>query len=175
MPQGALSVSGQPPNLRRMSDAALAIPTERRPRDLKPTGRVKRAIDAMVLEGLNRKAAAQLAGLTDHSLYVAFTKSHIKAYYNQQLEVLRTSERARNIHRAIEIRDAAPNMPAIHAIRYLDGEDAENARQLNAMHRAPGLTVVVVDASGGMRNPPPQVIDIAECNNSPQMVGEDEK
>lgn len=138
-----------------MSDTALAttdkptrqsLAVEGRSRALKVTGKLKAAIDFLVWQGgkTDLQDAANHAGMTTHSVRCALEKPHVKAYYNAQIEVLRSGQRARNIHRAIEIREAAPNMPAIHAIRYLDGEDAENARQLNAMQRAPGLTVVVI-------------------------------
>lgn len=95
----------------------------------------------MVWQGLKRAQAAESAGLKDHSLYVALTHPHVKAYYLQQCEVLRTSERARNIHRLIEIREAADNMPAVHAIRDLMAEPdqtlAARAQQL------PGFTIVI--------------------------------
>jgi hypothetical protein len=59
--------------------------------------------------------------------------------------VLRSSERARNIHRLVAIRDAADNMPAVNAIKALEQIDDE-ARSTQAMQRAPGLQIVVIAA-----------------------------
>jgi len=39
--------------------------------------------------------------------------------------VLRSGERASNIHRLCEIRDAADNMPAVNAVKALEQMDAE--------------------------------------------------
>jgi hypothetical protein len=56
--------------------------------------------------------------------------------------VLRTSERARNIHRLAEIRDAANNMPAVQAIKALE-EMRDPAA--GAKHQpTPGLVIHVV-------------------------------
>lgn len=135
-----------------MSDTALAIaPTRQaravagRSKALKVTGKLKVAIDYMVFEGgkTDLQAAAAHAGLTTHSLRCALEKPHVKAYYASQIEVLRGSQRARNIHRAIEIRDAANNMPAIHAIRYLDGQADESGNLAGGSTRSGGMVVIV--------------------------------
>lgn len=82
--------------------------------------------------------------MTDHGLYSAFRKPHIKAAYLAELEVLRTSERARNIQRLHEIRDAADNMPAVQAIKALMQLDDEGQRPGGGgLASAPGLTVVI--------------------------------
>lgn len=113
---------------------------------LRVTGKNKAAIDAMVWEGLKRSEAAAKAGLKDHALYVALTKPHVKAYYSQQLEVLRTSERARNIHTLAEVRDQTANqMARVQAVKALeqidDGEQAARGSQT-----LPGLQIVIVQA-----------------------------
>jgi hypothetical protein len=87
---------------------------------LQVTGKLKGAIDRMVWNGSPRDQAALEAGMSNHGLRDALKKPHVKTYYTEQLEVLRTSERARNIHRLAEIRDAANNMPAVQAIKALE-------------------------------------------------------
>lgn len=158
-----------------MSDTALAIADQPTPRQIgrreaskpaKVTGRLKRALDLMVWDAKRDNEAAVETGITISAIRIALKQPHVRAYYREQIEVLRGRESARNIHRAIEIRDAANNMPAIHAIRYLDGEDAENARQLNAMHRSPGLTVVVVQGAAEVRNAPVLDVTPSEDNGS---------
>jgi hypothetical protein len=42
--------------------------------------------------------AAKKAGISEHGLYKALRKPPVKAAYLAELDVLRTSERARNIH-----------------------------------------------------------------------------
>lgn len=109
----------------------------------KVTGKLKVGIDAMVWQGLDYAEAARYANLQAQAIRYALNKPHVKAYYTSQLEVLRTSERARNIHRAREIRDAENNMPAIHAIKYLDHVPDENASTSKGM--APGFVVQIVN------------------------------
>jgi hypothetical protein len=81
--------------------------------------------------------------MTDHSLRTALAKPHVKRYYREQLEVLRGSERARNILRAVEIRDESKNhAAAMNAIRYLDQMPDEQATGRGAQ-TVPGMIVVV--------------------------------
>ena len=100
----------------------------------KVTGKLALAISAMVWEGSCRPEAAKAAGLKDHSLREALRKPHVKAFYRAQLEVLRTSERARNIHALARIRDQDQNkMAAVAAVKALEqiGDDPgrENKRR----------------------------------------------
>lgn len=124
-----------------------------RSQPLRVTGKLRKAIDFMVWEGskADLQSAAAHAEMTTHSLRCALERPHVKAYYNQQIEVLRTSERARNIHRAVKIRDAAENMPAMHAIRYLDQIPDENASSRKAL--TPGFVVQIVNVVPGARDP----------------------
>lgn len=115
----------------------------KQPKPLKVTGKNKAAIDLMVWEGLKRADAAAKAGLKDHALYVALTKPHVKQYYLGQLDVLRTSERARNIHRAVEIREQTSNqMASIQAIKLLE-QISDDAPASRGAQSVPGLVIVV--------------------------------
>jgi hypothetical protein len=105
------------------------------------TGKIARAVQAMVWDALPRKQAAQAAGVTEHGLYKALRKPAVKAAYLGELEVLRTSERARNIHRAIEIRDAANNKPAMEAIKWLHQIDEQT--QQGSAASMPGFVIVL--------------------------------
>lgn len=142
-----------------MTDTALAttpLPSNlpsKEAKSLKVTGKNKAAIDLMVWEGLKRADAAAKAGLKDHALYVALTKPHVKQYYMTQLDVLRTSERARNIHRAVEIREQTTNqMASIQAIKLLEqiSDDAPTTRGAVSL---PGL-VIVVNTGTPLTQPP---------------------
>jgi hypothetical protein len=117
------------------------------------TGKLKVAIDAMLYEGARRADAAAKAGMTDHSVRSAMRKPHVLAYYNAGLEVLRTSERPRNIRRLAEIRDKADNMPAVQAIRALEQMAEDEGRTPGAFRQQlPGLVVQI--NVGGMKQAP---------------------
>lgn len=137
-----------------MSDIALATqpsqplaPKQTRNHAPKVTGKVRIALDAMVWEGLPRKAAAEKAGISEHGLYKAFRKPVVKAFYLSELEVLRTSERARSIHRIAEIRDAADNMPALKAAEYFATDKAEMPGRSTGSLQLPGLTIQILMTS----------------------------
>jgi hypothetical protein len=122
---------------------------------LRITGKNKAAIDLMVWEGLNRKDAAARAGLKDHALYVALSKPHVKAYYMRQLDVLRTSERARNIHAFVEVRDQTGNqMARVQAAKALEQISDEQSQSNQGVRSAPGMVVVVV---GNVVSQPPMI------------------
>jgi hypothetical protein len=90
-----------------------AIAAKERSGKLTVSGKLKVALDEMLFKGSRRADAAIAAGMTDHGLREAFKKPHVKAYYNAGLEVLRTSERARNISALAKVRDDSENDMAI--------------------------------------------------------------
>jgi hypothetical protein len=59
---------------------------------------------------------------------------------------LRTSERARNIHRLTEIRDKADNMPAVNAIKMLE-QLGDTDGPGSAARTSPGLVIVIQGAA----------------------------
>jgi hypothetical protein len=90
-------------------------------RTVKP--RLRRAIEAMVFEGLDRRAAAHAVGLRDITLYKAFKHPHVLKYYRDQLDVLRNSELARNLHVGIALRNASESDKVkLEAAKWLHGE-----------------------------------------------------
>jgi hypothetical protein len=110
-------------------------------------GRLKQALDLMVWGNGERRylpdnEAAAIAGLNVISIRNALHKPHVLAYYKQQREVLRSRESAANIHRLCEIRDAADNMPAVNAIRALEGMD-EAGLMRRATDTTPGISIVI--------------------------------
>jgi len=120
-------------------------PPNRPAKQHKITPKVMAAIEAMVWDALPRAEAAQKAGMTEHGLYKALRKAPIKAAYLAELDVLRTSERARNIHTALEVRDQRANpMARMKAVDFLEGE--ANAAQFGRsnMPQLPGLVVQVI-------------------------------
>jgi hypothetical protein len=143
-----------------MGQTLVDVSTPSKPNLTKISGVVKVAIDAMVWQGLPRKQAAEVAKISEHGLYKALCKPPVKAYYNAQLEVLRSSERARNVHRLREIRDAGNNMPAVQAIGMLERMSDEATADKRAQHvlQSPGLTIVISQAAPAAL-PDPKVID----------------
>jgi hypothetical protein len=117
-------------------------------------GRTRAAIDLMVWRGVPRDMAAAQCGMKAKSLCDAFRLPSVKAYYMAQLEVLRSSERARNIHRLVAIRDAANNMPAVQAIKALEQLDDIAAAQSAGLQRLPGLQIVITSATQALPSDP---------------------
>jgi hypothetical protein len=107
----------------------------------KVTGDLAVACLAMVREGLELDQAAKRANITTRMLRIALAKQHVISWLREQRDVFQQEVRASNIHRAREIRDAANNMPAMHAIRYLDGETEGNQRVGSAS--MPGFVIVL--------------------------------
>jgi hypothetical protein len=108
----------------------------------KVTGKLKAAIGVMVWEGLKRPDAAAKAGLSDHGLREALRRPHVKAHYLSELEVLRTSERARNIHALVDVRDSSNQMARVQAVKAL--EQLSDDQQANAQRvQTPGLVIQI--------------------------------
>lgn len=156
-----------------MSDAHLPAPFPTRQAAAIPgrsernkvTGKLKAALDAMVWEGKPRAEAAAAAGMADSSLRFALRKPHVLAHYNTELAALRTSLRARTVHRLDNIADNSKNdMARVSAMKTLEAlsDQAEEKRRSGETTMLPGLTVVI--APGLLPNsapplPPPAVID----------------
>lgn len=121
------------------------------------TGPLKEALDYLVFTGVKTDlaAAAAHAGITAHAIRCALEKPHVKAYYEAQLVVLRTSERARNIHTLLAVRDQENNqMARVNAVQALERIEDQS---LSAGHQrsAPGL-VIVIEAGAVMGHIPQQ-------------------
>jgi|ERR1700730_2235019 hypothetical protein len=114
------------------------------------TSKVRKAVEAMVWQGLHRRDAAKLAGLAEHSLYQALRRSPVRALYLQQLDVLRTSERARNIHALVGVRDGSGNdmarVQAVKAIEQIDTVEATRGGFSGEPTQA-GLVIQIVTTS----------------------------
>jgi hypothetical protein len=125
------------------------------------TGKLRAAISAMVWQGHKRADAATAAGMTDHGLRSALRKSHVKAAYLAELDVLRTSERARSVHALVDVRDGSDNaMARVAAAKELERSTSEQGPFVGAPIR-PGLVIVVLPAGQGSPAPAPQVIDVS--------------
>jgi hypothetical protein len=135
-------------------------------KELQPTTIVMKAVDMMVHEGTHRDVAAKAVGMLPKSLYKALAKPHVKRYFNQQLEVLRTAARARNFHRLEVIREQDSNpMAAVNAIKALEGLAIEQeANPAGKAQVTPGLIIVVQQPREATKQPP-IVVDVTPNKN----------
>jgi hypothetical protein len=117
-------------------------PVDKRRRKRGLTRTVRIAIDAMVYERCTRAQACERAGFTERALYLALEKPEVAAYWNAAVQVLRTGERARNVVRLCEIRDAADNLPAVNAIKALE-HLADEAETRPVRGSVPGFVIVI--------------------------------
>jgi hypothetical protein len=129
------------------------------------TPRVKRAIDAVVHQGLPWDQAAHETGLTTRTMRLAFERPHVLAYYRAQCQVLRASTTAQNIHRLCQIRDADNNQPAVNAIKTLEMLDDEQTARPNTP--SPGVVIRIVSLSSA-----PAPMDIKAA---PRIIDADEQ
>lgn len=156
-----------------MTDTPFAPPTRQavaavdRSLPNKVTGRLRTALLDMVWKASHRDDAALANRMTVHGLREALKRPHVMAFYNRELEVLRASERPRNIHRLCEIRDAGNNMPAVNAVKALELLDSEAKERPNAAIASPGVTIRIFnvmqsDAGKHISPQPPQHDDELE-------------
>lgn len=126
-----------------------ALAVEGRSAKMKVTGKLAEAIGFMVFDGFPRAEAANLAGLADHSLREALRKPHVRAYYAEQFNVLRTSAKARGYQRLIEISEQSTNLnAAVIAAKVLVGDD-EASKQTTAVMANVGFSIVVNGPDAG--------------------------
>lgn len=95
---------------------------------------------------LTRQQAATAAGIADVTLRQALGYPMVLKFYNEQIEVLRTGERPKSIHRIAELRDKAQSERVqLEASKYLDTGDRQSGGvQVNVgVNIAPGYQVDV--------------------------------
>lgn len=68
---------------------------------------LKQAIALMIYHALTRKEAAETVGMTDHGLYNALTKAHVKGYKNDVFRAFRNSTSERAFIRTNELAERA--------------------------------------------------------------------
>ena len=110
------------------------------------TGKLYKAIEAMVWEGASRKDAAKAACLSDHGLRQALRRPHVLAHYRAECEVLRTSGRAKELHRLEQLaeQDESRNaaVAAIKAAEQIGDEAASGPRGVGS---SPGVVIRIVN------------------------------
>jgi hypothetical protein len=87
--------------------------------------------------------------MVDSSLRFALRKPHVLAHYDAELATLRTSLRARNVHRLDSIADKSGNdMARVQAVKTLEGlADASEERHSTGLTRSPGVVIVIQQAA----------------------------
>jgi hypothetical protein len=140
-----------------------AIAVEGRSQKRAVTGKLKTALLSMVWEGEKRAAAAEKAGLADSSLRFALRKPHVLQFYHAELAALRTSLRARNLHR---LDGSGNDMAKVSAIKAMENlaDQADNVVRQPGTQSIPGLCIII-NTNGG----PPKVINPP---TPPQIDGE---
>jgi hypothetical protein len=101
----------------------------------------------MIWSGEKRADAAEKAGLADSSLRAALRKPHVLAHYTAELAALRTSLRARNVHRLDTIADASKNdMARVASIKALEAitDQAEQRDGPAGSTQTPGVQIVIM-------------------------------
>jgi hypothetical protein len=142
-----------------------AIAAQNRSLPGRVTGKLYKAVEAMVWEGASRKQAAQAASLTDHGLRQALRRPHVLAFYLAECEVLRTSGKAKRLHRLEQLAEQDDNRnAAVAAIKAAEQlSDIEVARS-NAP--TPGVTIRIVNVSSppsiDVMPRPSRIIDVGE-------------
>jgi hypothetical protein len=126
------------------------------------TGKLRTALDLMVWQGEKRAAAAEKAGLADSSLRSALRKRHVLAHYNAELAALRTSLRAKNVHRLDTIADDSRNdMARVAAVKALEViTDQADERTGPLMTTTPGIQIVIVHREPAPREINPTIIPV---------------
>lgn len=128
-----------------------AIAARDRSERRKVTGRLKRALDLMVWEGLTDNQAAVHPTVKMHivSIRNALNKHHVRAYLRAQRDVLLTREGPRNVHAMIEVRDQTSNqmarVAAAKALEQIDDLPSSAAQRV----QAPGFIIQIVNGAGG--------------------------
>jgi hypothetical protein len=125
------------------------------------TGKLRIAIEAMVWEALPRAEAAAKAGMADSSLRFALRKPHVLAHHNAELAALRTSLRARNVHRLDSIADKSGNDAA--RVRTLESlADASEQHFGSRSSQTPGVVIQIIQAA-----PLPKIADMPVIHIDP--------
>lgn len=122
--------------------------------------RLREAIRLMVEDGLTRAKAAETAGMTDHGLYSALRKPHVRALRRELVGALRESAASRTIARAEKLADSAESEhvrnDANKFLASLDPDTAPiNRNESTITHKGigPGLIIQI-----GASEPPALVV-----------------
>jgi hypothetical protein len=137
-----------------------AVAARDRSAPYKVSGKLLTALHAMVWSGCTRREAAERSGMSEHGLWSALKKAHVRSWYLAEIDVLRTSERARNIHALVDVRDTADNsMARVSAVKTLEAISNVEAARGGSATTAPGLVIQIVSNDPVPKVIGPKVID----------------
>jgi hypothetical protein len=129
----------------------------RRPRGL--TRAIRTAIDAIIFDRCTRAEACTKAAITERALYLALEKTEVAAYWRRQTDVLRTGERAANLHALVRVRDSERNAAAsVKAVQVLE-QLSDEAGSRPAGQQVPGFVIVITNAPAHPERSAPVTID----------------
>ena len=121
----------------------------------------KAAISEMVWSGADMKQAAKAVGITIQQLRNALDRPHVKQRYLRELEVLRSSARARSVHRLLELREGENGQVAIAAIRTLERMEEDADRRPPGAQHGPGLQIVIVQGPAPVQDDCKTITEVA--------------
>lgn len=123
-----------------------AIAAKDRSSPLKVTGRLRHAVELMIWQGHSRDEAAAAAGLKPKSLYNAFRKHHVRAFFRAELGALRESAHAKNFHHLEKIAaESANDMARVSAIKTMSAiAESEEHASTGGRITQPGMTILIV-------------------------------
>jgi hypothetical protein len=123
-------------------------PHAHRPKTVRISRNIRRAIDFMVYEGGNRAQGASAALITDDAVRKALKKPEVLAYMNTQIDLIRTSAAAKSIARIDVLAGGAESehvkLGANELLLKLDGKGPIERSQHQHIHQhsIPGLQII---------------------------------
>jgi hypothetical protein len=151
----------KPPQSRKLvSQKVGAVDKRRRPRGL--TRAIRTAIDAVVFDRCSREEACKKAGITERALYLALEKAEVASYWNSSVVMLRTGEKARNVHVLTEVRDSSGNaMARVAAVKTIEQLIETEAPASTSHSRQPGVVIQIIQqAPSQHQRQPGAMIDV---------------
>lgn len=137
------------------------------PRKLTPKRR--RLIERMVWHGERLPIAAASIGMSESAARIALRAPEVRAEMQAQMQVLKSSERPRNIRRLAELRDQdEAKGAAVQAARLLE-EMAEDGTERRHQGVALGIVVVIPQGAGSE----PQMGHLATIDAKPLIHRDD--
>lgn len=149
-----ISVNPAPPTYRSPPVPRPGRPRKRNAPLSNGSPKVKAAINLMIWGGddgipMKRPEAAKAVGLSDITLRQALGNPLVFKFYNEQLEVLRSSKRPRALHTIADLSEnAAGEAVKLRAAIYLDGGDKPGGVNVNVQVNSivPGYQVTIPQA-----------------------------
>lgn len=131
-----------------MNAIAKTISQSDKPKDAKAlriSPRIRSAIDLMVWDGLTDNKAAVKIGITVTAIRLALKLPHVRAFYRAELEVLRQSESAQNIHALRQVRNQKSNqMARVAAVKALEQLNDAQGVDGSGQSVRPGVVIQIL-------------------------------